>query len=79
MGADDYLHLPDNEGMAMSETQKNRANWIIDKILIGVSATLVVMSYNSINSSIQEFSKDINDLKTTTRVLEYRVSQIEKQ
>ena len=65
--------------MAMSETQKNRANWIIDKILIGVSAFLVVMSYNNINRSIQEFSKDINDLKTTTRVLEYRVSQIEKQ
>ncbi len=63
----------------MSETQKNRANWIIDKVLIGVSAFLVIASYNSVNNSIEMFSRDINALKTTTSVLEYRVSQIEKK
>jgi len=63
----------------MSEDRKSRANWVIDKVLLGLCAFLVLQSYKNINDSIEVFSKDINELKTTTRLLEYRVAQIEKQ
>lgn len=63
--------------MTMSEERKSRANWIIDKLLIGVSAFLVIASYNKVNESIERFATEISDLKTTTRVLEWRVANLE--
>lgn len=79
MGGPFGVHIPNHEEMAMSETQKGRANWIIDKVLIGVSAFLVIASYNEINESLKGFSEDINELKSNTVLLEWRVRQIENK
>lgn len=61
----------------MSEDKKNRVNWIFDKLLIGVSAFLIIASYNKVHESIERFASEISDLKTTTRVLEWRVANLE--
>lgn len=80
--------MADHKENDMSEQGKSRANWILDKILLAVCGTLMVMTYNSINSSIAEVAagvdrlndkmdhigKEINAIERRTTVLEYQIS-----
>lgn len=78
----------DDPKEAMSEQGKSRANWILDKILLAVCGTLMVMTYNGINGSIAEvaigvdrlndkmdaYGKEVNAIERRTTVLEYQAS-----
>ena len=59
----------------MNDESKSRTNWIIDKVLIGLAAFLLIKSYNNVTESIQEFGDRISDLEHRTRMLEYRIDQ----
>ncbi len=58
---------------AMSDEQKTRANWILDKALMGVAAVLLLQSYNNVTSAIKEFGGRIGELEHRTRMIEYRL------
>lgn len=55
----------------MSEQQKTRTNWIVDKILLGVAAFLLIKSYDSVTDSIEKFGDRIADLEHRTKMIEY--------
>lgn len=59
----------------MNEESKSRTNWIIDKVLIGLAAFLLIKSYNNVTDSIEKFGDRIADLEHRTRMLEYRIDQ----
>ncbi len=67
------LDAAEKPSQEMSEELKTRTNWIIDKVLIGVAAFLLIKSYDNVTDSIQRFGDRISDLEHRTRMLEYRI------
>lgn len=68
--------------IAMSEHQKSRANWIIDKILLVVCGWLIVHTYgrvtediSKVSSKIEAISSHMSALESRTSLLEYRADE----
>ena len=61
--------------IVMSDMQATKINWWIDKVLLGLLAFLMIQSYDSVQDAVQLGQ----DLDKRTRLIEWRIEQVERK